>query len=287
VLAYFGSFWDDWNLLHKVTFDGEQRLIIIAPEVTDIDVRQDIYSDWKEWLRVRDYAKFPRALRTIGGDPTEPGQRAGDQYFLMNGWRIRTWEGDHQLNVAGSIFVDPTADTGFTQLDRPTTTINVPTLLPQNIVISTVRSNLVTTIEVAAQNTGSAGLTDQDRQTIQNTETLTTAINTIVQNLPDSGSLSTMSSNIDSILGSARILSTTITSASTLEVKTNLTESDGFYDGMGVILTSGSTGVSRMVNAYFQTSGTLYFEQELPFIPLVGSQLVMITQHKTNGGNAG
>jgi hypothetical protein len=287
MLAYFGGFWQDWNLLHKVTFDGEQRLIIIAPEVTDIDIREDIYSDWKEWLRVRDYAKYARALRTIGGDPTEPGQRAGDQYFLMNGWRIRTWEGDHQLNVAGSIFVDPDADVGFTQLNRSTTSINVPTLKPQNIVISTVRSNLVTTIEVQAQSTGSTGLTDQDRQTIQNTETLVTTVNSIVQNLPDSGTLSTMTSNIDAILGSARILTTTITSASIDEVKTTLSEPNGFYDGMGVILTSGSVGVTRMINTYSQTSGSIYFEQSLPFIPLVGSQMIMITQHKPIGGAVG
>ena len=284
MLGYFGGFWDDWNLLHKVTFDGEQRLIIIAPEVTDLDVRVDLYSDWKEWLSIRDYTKFPRALRTLGGDPTEPGQRAGDQYFLMNGWRIRTWEGDHQLNVAGSLFVDGIADTGFDQQNRSTGSISVPTIKPQNITISTVRSNLVTTVEIASTS-GSGGLTDADRTTIENTEQIVADMQVIVDNLPDSGTLSTMSDNIDAILGSTRIFSSNITSGSLVQVETTLTEPDSFYDGMGVILTSGSTGITRKINSYSNLNGTIYFDDALPFVPASGSQLVLITSfNPQNGG---
>ena len=112
---------DHWVLGHSVTFDGVERVIIINRDVEDVDIREDVYSDWKEWMRLRDHAKFARAIRTIGGDPTDPGERAGDQYFLMNGWRIRTWEGDHQLTLGGSLFVDGTGELTFDQLNRSTT----------------------------------------------------------------------------------------------------------------------------------------------------------------------
>ena len=47
----FGN--DYWTLYHKVTFDGENRLIIINDGELNINVKQDIYSDWKEWALSR------------------------------------------------------------------------------------------------------------------------------------------------------------------------------------------------------------------------------------------
>ena len=271
---------DHWILGHKVTFDGENRLILINRDVTDIDVKVELYSDWKEWLRVRDNAKYFEALRTIGGDPTEPGQRAGDQFFLINDWRIRTWEGDHQLNVAGSLFVDGINDV----LGRNTGSVNIPTIGSHNVTFSTVRSNLVTTVEVGD---GSGGLSDDDRTIIENTETIVTSMQTIVNNLPDSGTLSTLNSNVNNILSASRIFSTNITGGDILSASTTLLEPDGFYDGMGVILTSGSTGTTRMVNSYTQLSGTMYFEEALPFTPISGTQLLVVTQHAAANGGRG
>lgn len=82
------SFWEDWVLFHPVTFDGENKLIIVNDGVTNLSIQIDTYSSWKEWIAIRDYAKFLPALRTIGGDPTTLGQRAGDIYFTINGWRL-------------------------------------------------------------------------------------------------------------------------------------------------------------------------------------------------------
>jgi hypothetical protein len=107
--------WNYWELRHKVTFDGDNKLIIINSGETDIDVGQDIYSDWKEWLREDayegamvdryDHASYDAALRTIGGDPTSGGDFAGDIYFLINGWRILIDNGE-TVNFTGSIFSD-------------------------------------------------------------------------------------------------------------------------------------------------------------------------------------
>ena len=73
----------------KVTFDGLNRLITVNGGVTDLDIRVDVYSDWKEWFQESSAnARYPEAIRSIGGDPTVSGQRAGDIYFLKNGWRL-------------------------------------------------------------------------------------------------------------------------------------------------------------------------------------------------------
>lgn len=104
ITAYYGSY-DYWQLYHKVTFDGVNKLITINPGETLISVKNDLYSDWKEWLKTRDNSKFPIALRTIGGDVTDvaAGKYAGDIYFLMNGWRIVI---PHNISIDGVLYVE-------------------------------------------------------------------------------------------------------------------------------------------------------------------------------------
>ena len=89
------AFWgDQWELNHKVTIDGARRLFIVGPDVTDIDIKEDIYSPWKEWSLLYDNAKFLPAIRTIGGDPAPLGSGlfAGDLYFLLNNWQVEVNE---------------------------------------------------------------------------------------------------------------------------------------------------------------------------------------------------
>ena len=103
LLSLFTNWWDDWKLYHKCIFDGHNKLIFINPNETEIEVKRDIYSAWKEWASLRDHAKFAPAVRSIGGDPIGSGQFAGDLYFLINGWRLYI---DHSCNVDGSLFSD-------------------------------------------------------------------------------------------------------------------------------------------------------------------------------------
>lgn len=79
---------DLWELYHKVTFDGPNRLIIVNDDELNIDVKVDIYSDWKEWALQRDYLKFLPACRSVGGDPTVGGNFLGSTFFTINDWRI-------------------------------------------------------------------------------------------------------------------------------------------------------------------------------------------------------
>lgn len=97
--------WGDdlWQLYHKVTFDGVNRLIIVNDGETEIDIRRDIYSDWKEWVQIRDYSKFFAACRTVGGDPTVGGNALGATFFTINNWRILISD---NTTFTGNIFSD-------------------------------------------------------------------------------------------------------------------------------------------------------------------------------------
>lgn len=55
--------------MSKVTFDGPNKLIIIHSGVTEIDVEQDMYLPWKEWV-MDGHSMYLAAFRTFGGDPT-------------------------------------------------------------------------------------------------------------------------------------------------------------------------------------------------------------------------
>jgi hypothetical protein len=72
----------------KVSFDGENKLITILTGVTDIDVRVDMYLEWKKWVLESDNSKWLAAFRAFGGDPTTPSQNAPSYFFLTNGWRV-------------------------------------------------------------------------------------------------------------------------------------------------------------------------------------------------------
>lgn len=123
LLTLYNGDFEYWSLYHKVTFDGANKIIQINFGETAIDVETDIYSAWKEWVRLRDNGKFESALRSVGGDPL-PTDRLGSTFFLTNGWRIRTWEGDHTLTVFGNLYTDEGADPFITTEGQYTILVN-------------------------------------------------------------------------------------------------------------------------------------------------------------------
>ena len=108
-MFYLEAMHDTWQLYHKVTFDGVAKTITVNNGENIIDVRVDIYSDWKEWMQLRDYAKYDFALRSIGGDviDAQAGLYAGDTYFLMNGWQVVI---PHNVKVNGVLYHDDGLD---------------------------------------------------------------------------------------------------------------------------------------------------------------------------------
>jgi hypothetical protein len=103
----YGNYWDYWNLYHKVTFDGPNKLILVNPGVTELDVKEDIYSDWKEWMLGHDAvitAMYIEASESIGGQPLPGSRFVGSTFFLVNGWRIKPYSGSYRLSVNGNLY---------------------------------------------------------------------------------------------------------------------------------------------------------------------------------------
>jgi hypothetical protein len=175
----FWSIYDTPNKLygnHKVTFDGPNKLILVNYGETELDFREDVYSNWKEWLHDPNLnnEQYLEAISVVGGDPL-PGDRAlGATYFLENGWRMRTWEGDHELTVTGNVFT------------RSGVPLFVPTLEGWTITINLNTSTLVETIF------GQANIATGDidaiasavwNNTIQGSDTGLTILNSIVADI--------------------------------------------------------------------------------------------------------
>jgi hypothetical protein len=87
-------------------FDGESSRI--KCQNTSSFTMTEVYSRWKDWVLTSDNAKFLRAFRFVGGDPTVSGRSLGITYFLMNNWRIVPFTGslDYDLDVEGNLFLD-------------------------------------------------------------------------------------------------------------------------------------------------------------------------------------
>lgn len=133
-------FYPYWNNPQKVTFDGVNRLILINQGETEINVKEDIYSDWKEWLQYYDYGKYLEAIRVVGGDPIDETTNLGDTYFLRNGWRIKPYPGEYRLNVVGNVYTDEgsssivNADVEGSQQNNVTVLSTVSNLIQTSII---------------------------------------------------------------------------------------------------------------------------------------------------------
>lgn len=85
------------------TFDGNEKIIQIDFGVTSITV-QDCYSSWKEWVLSANNSVFEQAFRYVGGDPLPGSKALGVTYFLLNGWKIRPYSGNHTLSIDGNLY---------------------------------------------------------------------------------------------------------------------------------------------------------------------------------------
>ena len=138
-ISMFYGWWEYWNLRHKVTFDGINKLIIINDGVTSLDVQEDVYSAWKQWAITETNLKYLNPISTVGGEPTIEGQRLDVTYFLINGWKIKPYSGTYDLTLVGNIF------------DVDGGTIKVPADVnrfdPNNITINTNTSVIVRQVD--------------------------------------------------------------------------------------------------------------------------------------------
>ena len=59
-------------------------------------------------------------------------------------------------------------------------------------------------------------------------------------------------------------------------VLTNATQDDGFYDGLTLVIRNADGNVSRRIDSYVQTDGTFYFDDDLPFVPAAGDDVIVL-----------
>lgn len=154
MLPMFYNQWGYWNLFNKVTFDGPNKLIYINDEVTEIDVKRDIYSAWKEWVLVDGHinSKFLAAIRSTGGDPLGAGTFLDGYFFLINGWKLVppkdnlpddvNIDGNLYDNDGGNVFASPDSDirlirsTVSSRATRTITEVTASFTYPEGTIIS-------------------------------------------------------------------------------------------------------------------------------------------------------
>lgn len=120
------------------SFDGPNRLVILASGTTSIQVR-DVYLAWKEWVSTEDNTKWLPAFSFVGGDPLVGALSLGVTFFLENGWKIRPQEANHRLAVTGNLYC------------RDGSSPFAPTVGKYNVLANLMTSDLVSTISTASQ----------------------------------------------------------------------------------------------------------------------------------------
>ncbi len=89
-----------------ISFNGETKRIILSTGTTSLSVH-DMYSRWKDWVLLSDNSKYFPAFSVVGGDSID--QSAGTSIplyaFLINGWRVKPYEGNHTLTIADGILL--------------------------------------------------------------------------------------------------------------------------------------------------------------------------------------
>lgn len=87
----------------EITIDAaNKRLILDSASVT----AKDIFRAWADWMLLSDNMKYPPAFSATGGDDLGGGLSIPPYYFLLNGWRVRPMEANHNLTITGNLFVD-------------------------------------------------------------------------------------------------------------------------------------------------------------------------------------
>lgn len=154
----FNSWWN-WADYpgQKVSFDGPNKIIYVNEGVTELDVKIDLYSAWKEWkinsLEAPHPTAYLNAFTAVGGDPITDTQDLGVTYFLENGWRIQPFASkqSYTLTIRGNLYTREPGETPF--------------FFAEGVSVSLVRSNIVDLITVSAVG---VSITEQDITNIAN-----------------------------------------------------------------------------------------------------------------------
>jgi hypothetical protein len=132
--------WEDFPN-QKVGFDGPSKTIFVNEGIRELDVKEDLYSAWKEWVSASQQgprsAAYPGAFSVVGGEPITDDLNVGATFFLENGWRIQPFASKglaYTLTIKGNLFTREVGDNPF--------------LIAEGVSVSLTRSNIVDLIRV-------------------------------------------------------------------------------------------------------------------------------------------
>lgn len=94
----------------KVTIDWANKIFDIDSPVTAINVQDDLYEYWKEQVQIGDNSKWEQAMTSVGGDPLPGGKYVPAFFFLLNGWKVRSYVGTNSISVGVNLFADDGSD---------------------------------------------------------------------------------------------------------------------------------------------------------------------------------
>lgn len=133
-----------------IVFDGPNLTITLDSIATNpTQTAVEVYSRWKDWVKLADNAKFlPAFDLSVGGNPTTDVQALDAYIFLNNtiGWRIRPPEETGELLLEGNLFGN-----------NPALPIFVPTIGSFNVFVRQLFTSRALVNEV-----GTSGLTAEE-----------------------------------------------------------------------------------------------------------------------------
>lgn len=86
-----------------ILFDPASRRIVLDSASTSA---AELWSRWADWAAIGDNLKYLPAFRQVGGDDLGSSISIPPYMFLLNGWRVRPMEANHQLIITGNLFVE-------------------------------------------------------------------------------------------------------------------------------------------------------------------------------------
>jgi hypothetical protein len=88
------------------TFDGPSRIISLSTGTTSFSVK-DLWSRWVDWYLTSDNGKYLPALENVGGQVISVSANSYVPIYvtLVNGWKIRPQEANHNLDVTEGVLI--------------------------------------------------------------------------------------------------------------------------------------------------------------------------------------
>lgn len=149
----------------KVSWDGLNRIIYVNEGVTELDIKIDVYSAWKEWvLASPEYptaSTWKEAISAIGGEPLNDTLNVGSTFFLENGWRIQPLASKtpYILTVNGNIYTREAGGNPFLFAEGVSVNLTRSNIVDQVVASSTLSANDKSDIAAAVWGTSTLAYT--------------------------------------------------------------------------------------------------------------------------------